>query len=141
MKSTEKKKFVMLIIVLVSAGTISLYAQQNQGLPRLKTVTVYEEKFDKLLSHKYKESETTYDERGNILEDIQYKEGKVDKHFRFQYDDNNNKIKETELDASGQIIEYSEYRFENNLRVEKWIYDPRGRLKTHKEYVYTIYPE
>ncbi|MBN2632834.1 MAG: hypothetical protein JXR66_04720 [Bacteroidales bacterium] len=141
MKTLTKTKIVVAITIILSMATMTLKAQQNQGLPRLKTVIVYEEKFDKLISHKYKESETTYDERGNILEDIQYKEGKVDKHFRYEYDTNNNKIKETELDAAGDIIEYSEYRFENNLRVEKWIYDPKGRLKTHKEYVYTIYPE
>ena len=44
--------------------------------------------------NKYKESETQYDSQGNVLESVTYKLGKVDKHFKYQYDQDNNKIKE-----------------------------------------------
>ncbi len=116
-----------------------LNAQQASPAPKVKTVIVYEEKFDKLVSKKLKESETTYDVNGNILEDIQYKEGKVDKHFKYQYDANNNKVKETEYDSSGNISEYSEYKYDRNLRVEKTVFTSQGKMTLKKVYIYTTY--
>ena len=32
-----------------------------------------------------------------------------------------------------------EYKYENNLRVEKIIYDPKGKVKTKKAYIYTTW--
>jgi len=121
------------------ASAVNVSAQQTTSDPKVKSIIVYEEKFDKLVSKQVKESETTYDVKGNILEDIQYLEGKVDKHFKYQYDENNNKIKETEFDPSGNVIEYSEYKYDKNLRIEKVVYDPKGKIKLKKVYVYTTY--
>jgi hypothetical protein len=130
---------IFILMILVIAGTANVSAQQMSSQPKVKTITVYEEKFDKLVSKKLKESETTYDVNGNILEDIQYKDGKVDKHFKYQYDTNNNKIKETEFDPSGDIEEYSEYKYDKNLRVEKTVFDPQGKITMKKVYIYTTY--
>ena len=134
-----KRNLILLLAAITIGSMINVSGQQNAQTPQVKSITVYEEKFDKLVSQKFKESETTYDAKGNILEDIQYKDGKVDKHFKYQYDANNNKIKETEYDPSGNIEEYSEYKYENNLRVEKIIYDPKGKVKTKKAYIYTTW--
>lgn len=128
----------ILAVVLIALG-VSSYGQQSPEQPKIKTVVVYEEKYDKLISKKLKESETTYDINGNILEDIQYKDGKVDKHFRYVYDSNNNKIKETEFDQSGNVKEYSEYKYDRNLRIEKTVYDPQGKMTMRKDYVYTTF--
>ncbi|MCU0456379.1 MAG: hypothetical protein MUE74_08760, partial [Bacteroidales bacterium] len=113
-KSVIIRGSILMAVLLASA--VSSYGQQNPEQPKIKTVVVYEEKYDKLISKKLKESETTYDINGNILEDIQYKDGKVDKHFRYEYDSNNNKIKEIEYDLSGKVKEYSEYKYDRNLR-------------------------
>jgi hypothetical protein len=100
---------------------------------------VSEEKYDMLVKKQYKESETYYDTRGNVLENVSYKQGKVDKHFKYQYDADNNKIKEEEFDASGKLKESSEYKYLNGLRTEKTVYDPNKKLKSKKTYVYTTY--
>ena len=121
------------------ASAVNISAQQTTSDSKVKSIIVYEEKFDKLVSKQVKESETTYDVKGNILEDIQYMEGKVDKHFKYQYDEKNNKIKETEFDPSGNVAEYSEYKYDKNLRIEKIVYDPKGKIKLKKVYVYTTY--
>ena len=92
-----------------------------------------------LVKKQYKESETYYDLRGNVLESITYKQGKVDKHFKYQYDTENNKIREDEFDTSGRIKESSEYKYENGLRTEKTVYDPNKKVKSKKIYVYTKY--
>lgn len=136
---TIKCNMILILMAVFILSVVNVSAQQQPITPKVKTVIVYEEKFDKLVSKKLKESETTYDVNGNIIEDIQYKEGKIDTHFKYQYDTNNNKIKETELDPSGNIAEYSEYKYEKNLRVEKTVFDPKGKVTMKKEYVYTTY--
>jgi hypothetical protein len=77
--------------------------------------------------------------RGNVLENISYKQGKVDKHFKYQYDSDNNKIKEEEFDAAGKLKESSEYKYANGMRTEKTVYDSNKKLKSKKTYVYTTY--
>jgi antitoxin component YwqK of YwqJK toxin-antitoxin module len=133
------KNIILILTAVFIVSSTSLNGQQSPQTAKVKSITVYEEKFDKLVSQKYKESETTYDEKGNILEDILYKDGKVDKHFKYQYDANSNKIKETEYNPAGNIEEYSEYKYEKNLRVEKTVFDPRGKVKSKKAYIYTTY--
>ena len=85
-----------------------------------------------LVKKQYKESETYYDTHGNVVESINYKLGKVDKHFKYEYDADNNKIKEEEFDASGKIKETSDYKYENGLRTEKNVYDSNKKLKSRK---------
>jgi antitoxin component YwqK of YwqJK toxin-antitoxin module len=102
-------------------------------------MVVSEEKFDMLVNKQYKESETYYDIKGNITENITYKQGKVNKHFKYEYDSDNNKIKEQEFDTSGRLKESSEYKYENGLRTEKTVYDPNKKIKSKKTYVYTTY--
>jgi hypothetical protein len=138
MRPTKRSYFLILAIIFM-AGAVNVSAQQAASVQKVKSIVVLEEKFDKLVSKQVKESETTYDIKGNILEDIKYLEGKVDKHFKYQYDENNNKIKETEFAPTGNIAEYSEYKYENNLRIEKIVYDPKGKIKLKKVYVYTTW--
>jgi antitoxin component YwqK of YwqJK toxin-antitoxin module len=92
-----------------------------------------------IVKKQFKESETYYDSRGNITESITYKQGKVDKHFKYQYDPDNNKIKEEEFDATGRLKESSEYKYANGLRTEKIVYDPNKKMKSKRTYVYTTY--
>jgi len=138
MKPETKKSTVILLAFLI-IGNVTLLGQQQKTSPSIKSTVVYEEKFDKLISKKMKESETTYDTHGNILELIEYKDGKVDKHFQYKYDNENNKIKETEFDAPGRIKEYSEYKYDKGLRVEKTVFDPQGNIKEKKLYIYTFH--
>jgi hypothetical protein len=128
-----------LIIILILGGTMSAECQKIGSNVKIKSLTVTEEKSDMLIKKQYKESEIYYDVRGNVLESITYKLGKVDKHFKYQYDNENNKIKEEEFDPSGRIKETSEYKYENGLRTEKIVYDPNRKVKSKKTYLYTSY--
>lgn len=131
-------KGILLIMLAVSLN-ITLNAQQDSKDKKIKSIIVYQEKYDMLVKRKYKDTEQHFDSRGNLIEDITYKQGKVDKHFKYQYDSDDNKIKEDEFDPSGRIIESSEYKYENGLRTEKYVYDSNKKLKSKKIYQYTTF--
>jgi hypothetical protein len=116
-------------------------AQSQEPDQKLKSVIITEEKHDALIKKEYKESETYYDIQGNVIEEIKYKEGRIDEHFKYQYDSSNHKIREEEYDDSGRLKEYSEYRYEKGLRVEKLVFDSNKKLKTRKIYRYTLYSD
>jgi hypothetical protein len=136
----SKKLLLIFVTALFLASPSFLCAQEKAGQPKLKTVTVYDEKFDNLITKKVIESQVTYDIKGNILEEIEYTGTKVTKHFQYQYDADGNKIKEIEFDASGKVSKTSEYKIDSRgLRTEKTIFGPDGKLKTRKTYVYTTF--
>jgi hypothetical protein len=130
---------VFLLMILAQSVFVSAKSQiyvQGKGI---KSIVVTEEKYDMLIKKQFKESETYYDQKGNILEEINYKDGKVDKHFKYQYDSESNKIKEEEFDAAGRMIEYSEYKYDKGLRIEKIVYDSSKKMKSKKAYTYTVF--
>jgi hypothetical protein len=126
-------------IIFFASVCISLTGQVRESKPKIKSIIITEEKSDMLIKKQLKDSETYFDERGNITEEINYKAGKIDKHFKYQYDNENNKIKEEEFDPAGRIMEYTEYRFEKGLRMEKNVFDANKKLKSRKVYSYTTY--
>jgi hypothetical protein len=128
-----------LIAILILGYAVSAACQKTGSDVKIKSLIVSEEKSDMIIKKQYKESETYYDIRGNVLESITYKLGKVDKHFKYQYDAENNKIKEEEYDTSGRLKESSEYKYANGLRTEKTVYDSYKKQKSKKTYVYTTY--
>jgi hypothetical protein len=114
-------------------------AQQGNLENKIKTITVYQEKYEPLTNRKYKELEQSFDTRGNLIEEINYKQGKISKHFRYEYDENNNKIKEQRIDPSGRVMETSEYKYASGLRIEKIIYGSDNKPKSKKTYQYALY--
>jgi antitoxin component YwqK of YwqJK toxin-antitoxin module len=138
MKTTGKFKSAFFLVALCFLMNPA-FCQKTASGEKIKSIIVYEETFDALVSKKLKDIETYYDEKGNVIEEINYKEGKITKHFKYQYDGDNNKIKEEEFDPSGKLIEYSEYKIENGLRVEKAVYDKNKKLKSKKTYQYTTF--
>ncbi|MCE5348227.1 MAG: hypothetical protein LLG13_18330 [Bacteroidales bacterium] len=130
---------IALFVIAVLCCSLSAESQQSGSDGKIKSIIVFEQKNDMLINKQYKESETYYDSRGNVLEVINYKSGKVNKHFKYQYDSDGNKIKEEELDSSGKIIESSEYKYENGLRVGKIVYDANKKIKSTKIYQYTTF--
>jgi len=127
----------LLLFVLLAILPVTAICQKTGSTENIKSIVVMEEKYDMLIKKQYKESETYYDTKGNLIESITYKLGKMDKHFKYQYDDDNNKIKEEEYDQSGRIKESSEYKYTDGLRTEKIVYDSNRKMKSKKTYVYT----
>ncbi len=134
-----KIRSFVLIPVLLFVLAITASAQKQDKDKKIRSVIVYQEKYDNLVSKKYKELEQYFDSRGNLLEEITYKQGKVTTHFKYEYDPDDNKIREEEFDPSGKMIEFSEYTYENGLRVEKTVYHPNRKIKSKKIYQYTTF--
>lgn len=126
----------MLTVFMIS--NISAFAQNDNASVRVKSRIVHEEKTDKGKKTTSIESEEKYDLAGNVIDEIQYKDGKVDKHIVYEYDSNNNKTRETELDASGKAKKIGEYKYLNGRRAEKYTYDADKKLISKKTYTYTF---
>jgi antitoxin component YwqK of YwqJK toxin-antitoxin module len=132
-----KKVKPLFLLIFLALIPVSAICQKTGSSENVKSIVVTEEKYDMLIKKQYKDSESYYDTKGNLIESITYKLGKVDKHFKYQYDADNNKIKEEEYDLSGRIKESSEYKYSDGLRTEKVVYDPNRKMKSKKTYVYT----
>jgi len=130
---------VIIVLTLLISLNATLSAQKKESDRKIKSIIVYQEKYDMLVSRKYKDTEQYFDSRGNLIEDITYKQGKVTKHFKYQYDQDDNKIKEEEFDPSGRLIETSEYKYADGMRTEKYVYNANKKLKSKKTYQYTTY--
>jgi len=131
-------RIIMFLTLMISLNA-TISAQKKEPDRKIKSIIVYQEKYDMLVTRKYKDTEQYFDSRGNLIEDITYKQGKVTKHFKYQYDQDDNKIKEEEFDPSGRLIETSEYKFADGMRTEKYVYDANKKLKSKKTYQYTTY--
>lgn len=135
---TKIRSFVLIPGLLIVLAVVAS-AQKPDKDKKIRSLIVYQEKYDNLVVKKYKELEQYFDSRGNLLEEINYKQGKVTKHFKYEYDSDDNKIREEEFDPSGKMIEFSEYTFENGLRVGKTVYYPNKKIKSKKIYQYTTF--
>jgi len=129
----------VLVLLALLCGFASAAGQKSDSKKHIKSIIVIDEKHDMLVTKTYKDSEVYYDPDGNIIEEINYKQGRITKHFKYQYDSDGNKIHEEEYDSAGRLIEYSDYKIENGLRMEKIVYDSNKKIKSRKIYHYTTY--
>lgn len=129
----------VLVLVSLLLVQVSVQAQEKAPVPKLKSITVQEEDFAKSNGAKRLESETTYDQAGNVIEEKQYKDGKFDSHEKAEYDKDGNKLKVTEFDESGKVLKYTTYKYEKGLKTEKAVYGANQKLKSRKTYQYKFY--
>jgi hypothetical protein len=128
------------MVLIVLAWPLLVFGQDKKAAAnKLKSITVYEQKYEKGPGKSIIESVTKYDQSGNITEEIEYKLGKVDKHYTYEYDGDNNKIRETEFDPAGKKIKVTEYKYSNNLRTERTVYDGNKQILSKKTYKYETY--
>jgi len=139
--STNRKigMSLLCLAVLLLISTSNTFSQEKAKDQKVKRVTVTEEKHNGRLVTTNTESETSYDINGNIIEQVLYKGGEIDTHFKYEYDAGNNKIKEIEYNKKGEIDKISEYKIQNGQRVEKTVYDSRKNLLLKKTYKYLYY--
>ena len=128
----------VLKLFFLIALPVCLSAQTSKAI---KTVT--ETSMDSKLGipFPYKSQVTTYDQKGNVIDDIQYKsDGTVDKHQSFKYDSKNNKIEEVDYLPDGKLDKKTVYTYDAyGNKTEKSTYDALGKLKNQKKFSYTYY--
>jgi hypothetical protein len=134
-----KKNAIFLFVLLWPM--VSFAQDKKATASKLKSITVYEQKYEKGTAGKVlPESEVKYDVAGNLAEEIEYKDGKVIRHFTYKYDAANNKIQEVEWDASGKKIKVSEYKYNaQHLRTEKTVFNGNNQVLSKKTYKYETY--
>jgi hypothetical protein len=130
------------LTLFVAAPFFTCMGQKRSEIEKanIKSVVVTEQKFEGSASKTYKESETYYDNKGNVIEEILYKDGKFDSHTKYQYDAKNNKIKETEISSDGKkVLKVIEFKYNGDFKTEKTVYDANGNVKSKKTYKYENY--
>jgi hypothetical protein len=86
------------------------------------------------------EKEEFYNFRGDLIEVKEYdNSGKgIDSWFKYKYDNQGNLTEELELNAKGEQKQRVEYKYENDLKTEKLIYDSKNRLSKRKIFKYEL---
>jgi len=137
-----KKKFLkhgFVLILLSVICTFDAACQMKVSPGRIKSLVVTEEKYDEKGTKSFPLEKIIYDNRGNVIEEYKYNDGELESHYSYEYDSNNNKITETEYKKSGEVKKISRYKYENGLRVEKQVFDVKGKLRSKKIYKYTMF--
>jgi hypothetical protein len=159
------KIFTMVLFIGISCTGIHAQKKKTVAHNNLKKVVVLEQTFNESAEKPVKDSETTFDEKGNIIEEIEYNNekikhhtkyefsetgektketelnpaGKITKTTEFKYDSDGRKTKETEYDNSGKITKTIEYKYNGDLKTERIVYDSNHKAKSKKTYQYTTY--
>lgn len=128
-----------LAIVFFLSVQVNLQAQDKAPASKVKSIIVQEEDFAKSAGGKRLESETSYDQAGNVVEEKQYRDGKLDSWEENEYDKDGNKIKVITLEESGKVLKYTTYKYEKGLKTEKVIYGANQKMKSKKTYLYKFY--
>ena len=130
---------ISLAVALAVLINTTVQAQDKAQSPKVKSLVVQEENFGKAATARQLESETSYDQTGNVIEEKQYKDGKLDSYVKNEYDKDGNKIKVTELDNAGHVLKSTVYKYEKGLRTEKQVFGPNQKIKSKKTYQYKFY--
>ena len=125
--------FISLFII------IALGNAQSIKKPAVKSITTYSTDYEEGSQKPVIDKIVSFDLQGNIIEEINYKNGEFDEHFTYKYDKSGNKIEEVEYDKKDKVKKTIQYKYENNLRIERTVLDSNGNIKSKKTYKYEMY--
>ena len=125
---------VFLAFALHIAGMAQSSKQvREQGIQSTTTFLV-----DKS-GNKTKDETEVFDKEGNTIELIEYNpDGTIKKHFKYTYNQNNDKLSETQLDPKGKLVKEIKYEYNGKLRTSRKEYDEKSRLTEWKSYEYQM---
>ena len=132
----------ILMVALTFICVSGLWAQNKKTVKEIGVSyrTEWKYKYDDGEELKYKESEVSFDKRGNVLMEKTYDEdGKILSHMEYKYDENDNVIVETTFNNRGKLSKREEYKYQGNLKTEKKTFDADGTLKSKKVYEYKTF--
>lgn len=126
------RKFYLTSLLLFILSGLVVYAQ-NKFKTRTETVTEYDKKAKKFITHK--ESYQLYNTNGDVIEEYGYdKKGNVNKHIKFEYNSNGKKTKEIHYKDNTSTIKFIvEYVYDNHgLKIEELEKTADGSKTTSK---------
>jgi hypothetical protein len=131
------KKIALALLIILFCVAMNAQKKKDAQSHKIKSTTVYNEDYEDNKGKPVKESVEKFDVVGNTIEEIEYdKGGKEKKHILYEYDNDGNKTKETYLKADGTKEKVIEYKYVEGVKTERIVYQPVGKLKSKKRYVY-----
>jgi antitoxin component YwqK of YwqJK toxin-antitoxin module len=119
---------------MILAGCLIINAQSGKEIKKLQ-ITTKETWNNTDSKSKFLETVEKFDEEGNLIEEIKYNPGKsIRKQTKWTYNENNDKLTETEYDSSGKVTSKKEYTYEGSLRTSRKEYDEKGKLVSWEIY-------
>src|SRR4030043_1371343 len=130
------KKLFISILILSGCFLISAQSDEERKVSGIISRESWENADGKT---RYLSSVEKYDANGNKTEEIKYEKDKsIKKRIVCTFNSNNDKISETEFDASGKQVQKILYEYNGNLRITKKEYDAKNKLVSWKTYEYKM---
>lgn len=130
---------VALVVFLSLLFFSSLEAQKKKTVIQnnLKSVVVYEQTSASKADKGVKIEETIFDLNGNVIDELEYENGKESSHTKYEYDDAEKKTKESKLNPQGRVVKSTVFEYnDDDLRVREIESDGSGRVVKITEYTY-----
>jgi S-adenosylmethionine hydrolase len=135
-------RFILRRTVAFAFGCLLVFSSANaQSIShpeKIRSVTevVIETKGTK--ESEVKKSFQQFDMKGNVTENIEYEDdGKVKNHSTYEYNDLNQKVKETEFLPDGKVESVAVYTYDQyGNRATKTMMDKDGEVKSKKVFRY-----
>ena len=135
-------KLFFISLILFSTTLHSFAQSENEiAADKIKSITVMNSDEKTGVDTYHKETVSTFDQKGNLLEEIHFNDdGTIKDHSKYTYDANGHKLTQTDLDASGKTVKKEEYTYDaKGNKLSKIVTDGSGKTKSKKKYVYTYY--
>lgn len=123
-------------MTIASHGTTQAQTKPFPGKIKSVTEVVIETKSGKETERK--KSFQSFDERGNVLEEIEFEDdGKIKSHATYEYNEQGLKVRETVLLPDGKVETVTNYIYDHDgNRLSKTVLDKNGVVKSKKIYKY-----
>jgi len=133
-------KKTLLFAVCLSFAVLS-FSQSRKDIKKNNIKVITEYHYDYKTGHEVKELDeiSKFDENGNLVDHKKYDKGDVAEHTKYEYNEQNNCVKETELDEKGNVKQITTYKYKGDVKVEEVDYFPNGKMKSKKEYKLEFY--
>ena len=136
-------KKVFFIAAIMALSTIVAMSQSHTEIikNKIKSQTISEVDYENSNGKETLEQVEKYNQKGNLIEFIEYdSKGKVKKHEKYEYNENNEITKEVHIDGAGKVEKTIEYKYNpKSLKTEKITYDAANRKLKVKKYIYEYY--
>ncbi|MCR5003234.1 MAG: hypothetical protein K5984_02600 [Bacteroidales bacterium] len=139
-----KKKIVMAWLILTGLFvSVSAFAQLDAATlakrQARKNLVIKEWNTDAKTNTKWLDHVTTYNDKGEKLEEIEYNQYGQTWRETYEYGENGKIVKNVHYDAKNKVTNIYKYEYNSdNTKKKKYNYLPNGKLYTVKVYEYDL---
>lgn len=134
-------RYIILAFCFLSAGVV-VSAQTTSKQQQRKNLTIKEWNTNASTNTRYLDHVTTYNEKGQKVEEIEYANYGQKYRITFEYNEHGKCVKQIEFDAKNKVAHIRTFEYDANGRKSKqYNYLPNGKLETTKVFEYITSPE